>query len=91
MISAATTRAIAVGLLYVLVWEGLLGNLVSGARILSIGHYSLGIANAIAHDASLQAGLSLTTAIVMGIIVTVAALGLAIQRLASFSLRGDAV
>jgi ABC-2 type transport system permease protein len=91
MISAATTRAIAVGLLYVLVWEGLLGNVVSGARILSIGHYSLGIANAIAHDSALHAGLSLTTAIVMGAIVTVAALLIAIQRLASFSLRGDAV
>jgi ABC-2 type transport system permease protein len=91
MISAATTRAIAVGLLYVLVWEGLLGNFVSGARILSIGHYSLGIANAIAHDSALQAGLSLTTAVVMGAIVTAAALGVAIQRLASFSLRGDAV
>lgn len=91
MISAATTRAIAVGLLYVLVWEGLLGNLVSGARILSIGHYSLGIANGIAHDSSLHAGLSLTTAIVMGAIVTVATLVVAIQRLASFSLRGDAV
>lgn len=90
LISAATTRGIAVGLLYVLVWEGLLGNLVSGARILSIGHYSLAVANAIAHDASLQAGLSLTTAIVMGSIVTVAALGVATQRLASFSLRGDA-
>jgi ABC-2 type transport system permease protein len=91
MISAATTRAIAVGLLYVLVWEGLLGNFVSGARILSIGHYSLSIANAIAHDSALQAGLSLTTAVVMGAIVTVAALLAAIQRLASFSLRGDAV
>jgi ABC-2 type transport system permease protein len=91
MISAATTRAIAVGLLYVLVWEGLLGNFVSGARILSIGHYSLGIAAAIAPGSSLPAGLSLTTAIVMGAIVTVASLGVAIQRLASFSLRGDAV
>jgi ABC-2 type transport system permease protein len=91
MISAATTRAIAVGLLYVLVWEGLLGNFVSGARILSIGHYSLGIANAIDHDPALNAGLSLTTAVVMGAIVTVAALAVAIQRLASFSLRGDAV
>lgn len=91
MISAATTRAIAVGLLYVLVWEGLLGNFVSGARILSIGHYSLGIANAIAPDAALHAGLSLTTATVMGAVVTVAALGVAIQQLASFSLRGDAV
>jgi ABC-2 type transport system permease protein len=91
MLSAATTRAIAVGLLYVLVWEGLLGNFVSGVRILSIGHYSLGVANAIAHDSSLHAGLSLTTAVVMGAIVTVATLLVAIQRLASFSLRGDAV
>lgn len=91
MLSAATTRAIAVGLLYVLVWEGLLGNLVSGVRILSIGHYSLSVANAIAHDSSLNAGLSLTTAVVMGAIVTVAALLVAMQRLASFSLRGDAV
>ncbi|HLX49864.1 MAG TPA: ABC transporter permease [Streptosporangiaceae bacterium] len=91
MLSAATTRAIAVGLLYVLVWEGLLGNFVSGVRILSIGHYALGVANAIAHDSSLHAGLSLTTAVVMGAIVTVAALLMAMQRLASFSLRGDAV
>jgi len=91
MMSAATTRAIAVGLLYVLVWEGLLGNFVSGARVLSIGHYSLGIANAIAHDSALHAGLSLTTAVVMGAVVTVAALAVGIQRLASFSLRGDAV
>jgi ABC-2 type transport system permease protein len=91
MISAATTRATAVGLLYVLVWEGLLGNFVSGARILSIGHYSLGIANVIAHDSALHAGLSPTTSVVMGAIVTVATLGVAIQRLTSFSLRGDAV
>src|SRR5262249_35771413 len=33
MLSVVTTRAIAFGLLYVLVWEGLLGNLVSGARL----------------------------------------------------------
>jgi ABC-2 type transport system permease protein len=91
MISAVTTRAIAVGLLYVLFWEGLLGNLVSGARELSIGHYSLGIANSIAHDATLHAGLSLTTAVVMGAIVTVATLTVAARRLAHFSLRGDAL
>jgi ABC-2 type transport system permease protein len=91
MVSAATTRAMAIGLLYVLVWEGLLSNLVGGARVLSIGHYALGIANSIAHDGALQAGLSLTTAAIMGGIVTVATLVLASQRLARFALRGDAV
>jgi ABC-2 type transport system permease protein len=91
MFSALTTRAVAVGLIYVLIWEGLLGNVVSGARVLSIGHYSLGIVNAISPHASLRAGLGLTTAVVMGAIVTVATLVVAVRQLARFSLRGDAV
>jgi ABC-2 type transport system permease protein len=91
MLSAVTTRAMAAGLIYVLIWEGLLSNLVTGARVLSIGHYSLGIANAIAHDGALQAGLGLPTAVIMGGIVTLATLALASQRLARFALRGDAV
>jgi len=91
MFSAVTTRAVAVGLLYVLIWEGTLANAISGARVLSIGHYSLGIANAISPDGALHAGLSLTTAVVMGAIVTAAALVVASWRLARFSLRGDAL
>ncbi len=91
MISVLTTRAIAVGLLYLLVWESLLGNFVSGARILSVQQYSLGIANSIAADGSLNAHLGVVTAVVMGAIVTAATLALAIRRLAAFSLKGDAV
>jgi ABC-2 type transport system permease protein len=91
MLSVLTTRAIAFGLLYVLVWESLLGSLVSGARTLSIGHYSLGIANAIAHDSNLNAGVGTGTALVMGAIVTAAALVIGARGLASFSLKGDAI
>jgi ABC-2 type transport system permease protein len=91
MLSVVTTRAIAFGLLYVLIWESLLTNFVSGAKLLSIGHYSLGIANAIAHDSNLNAGLSAGTAIPMGAIVTVAGLVVAARALASFSLKGDAI
>jgi ABC-2 type transport system permease protein len=91
MLSVVTTRAIAFGLLYVLIWESLLGNLVIGAKLLSVGHYSLGIANAIAHDSNLNAGLSAGTAIGMGAVVTVAALVVAARGLASFSLKGDAI
>lgn len=89
MISVLTTRAIAVGLLYALIWEGVLGDLIAGARLLSIGQYSLGIANAIAHDPSLNAALSLSTAVVMGLLVTAAALVVASRRLASFSIKGE--
>jgi ABC-2 type transport system permease protein len=91
MLSVVTTRAIAFGLLYVLIWESLLTNFVSGAKLLSIGHYSLGIANAIAHDSNLNAGLSAGTAIPMGAIVTAVALVVAARGLASFSLKGEAV
>ena len=89
MVSVATTRAIAVGLLYVLVWETLMANFVSGARLLSVSHYGLGIANGIVNDPVLQAGLSVLTAVIMGAVVTVAALVLAVNLLASFTLKGE--
>jgi ABC-2 type transport system permease protein len=91
MLSVLTTRAIAVGLLYVLIWEVVLGNFVSGARLLSVEQYSLGVANSIAHYPALNAGLSLSTALIMGVIVTVVTLGFAARRLSEFSLKGDAV
>src|ERR1017187_7844019 len=70
MLSVVTTRAIAVGLLYLLVWEGLLGNLVGGVRLLSVDQYALGIANSIAHNANLHAHLTMATALGMGVAVT---------------------
>jgi ABC-2 type transport system permease protein len=91
MISVLTTRAIAVGLLYLLVWESLLSNVVSGVRVLSVSQYSLGIANSVARDGNLNAHLGVATAAIMGALVTVAALVLAIRRLSAFSLKGDAV
>ena len=87
--SVLTTRAIAVGLLYVLIWEGLLGNLVGGARILSVAHYSLGFANAIYPDPNLRAGLTLTTSLILGLVVTAGALVLATRRLSAFAIKGD--
>src|ERR1700691_1118163 len=89
MVSVATTRAIAVGLLYVLIWEALLSNFVSGARLLSVSHYGLGIANGFAHDPSLAAGLAVPTSVIMGAVVTVAALALAVNLLSSFPLKGE--
>ena len=89
MASVLTTRAIAVGLLYVLVWEALLGNLVGGVRILSIAHYSLSVANAIHHDPNLKAGLTLTTSVILGVIVTIGALIIAARRLAAFAIKGE--
>jgi ABC-2 type transport system permease protein len=90
MASALTGRAIAAGLLYVLLWEGLLTNYVSGARVLSAGHYALGIANAIAPDPNLHASLGLPASLVLGAIVTAGSLGIAARRLSSFAISGEA-
>jgi ABC-2 type transport system permease protein len=87
--SVVTTRAIAYGLLYVAIWEGLLSNLVGGVRILSVAHYSLGIANAIYPDKNLGAGLSLSTSLILAIVITGGGLYLAARRLEAFSLTGD--
>jgi ABC-2 type transport system permease protein len=87
--SVVTSRAIAFGLLYVAIWEGLLSNLVGGVRILSIAHYALGVANAIYPDQNLQAGLSLSTSLILGAVITVGGLYLATRRLQTFSLTGD--
>jgi ABC-2 type transport system permease protein len=89
MLSTATTRAIAVGLLYVLVWETLLSNFVSGVKLLSVSHYGLGIANGILNDPLLEAGLGVLTSVVMGAIVTAVALALAMNLLSSFTLKGE--
>jgi len=90
MLSLLTTRAMAVGLLYLLVWEGLLGNLIGGVRVLSVGQYSVSIANSIARSPSLNAHLTTATAIVMAIAVSIAALALAGRRLSRFALKGEA-
>jgi ABC-2 type transport system permease protein len=91
MLSVLTTRAVAVGLGYLLVWEGLLGNLVGGVRVLSIGQYSLSVAKAIAHNSDLNGNLTMQTAIIMAVVVTVVALVLAARRLSAFALKGEAV
>jgi ABC-2 type transport system permease protein len=91
LLSILTTRAIAVGLLYLLVWEGLLGNLISGVRVLSIGQYSVSVANAIAKTSALNARLTSLTAIIMAVAVTIVSLAIAGRRLSAFALKGDAV
>jgi ABC-2 type transport system permease protein len=82
-------QALAIGLMYVLLWEGLLASLVPGVSLLSAGHYSLAVANSIAHNAALHAYLSLGTGIGMGLVVTAASLTYASVVLSGFNVAGD--
>ncbi|HUC24100.1 MAG TPA: ABC transporter permease [Streptosporangiaceae bacterium] len=82
-------QALAIGLMYVLLWEGLLASLVPGVSLLSAGHYSLAVANSIAHNSALHAYLNLGTGIGMGLVVTAASLAYASVTLSAFNVTSD--
>jgi ABC-2 type transport system permease protein len=88
-LSVLTRRAVAVGLMYVLLWEGLLSDLLSGTRVFSVQQYTLRIADSIASSPALEPRLSLPVALVMSVALTVGAVALATDRLRSFSLKGE--
>ncbi len=91
MLSVLTRRAVVIGLLYLLVWEGLLSNLVPAVRLLSAGSYSLSVATSIAHNKALNGHLALSTAIALAVITTGLMLVFGIRRLSAFALKGDPV
>lgn len=88
-LSLLTRRPVLIGLLYVLVWEGLLGNLLSGTRVLSIEQYVIAIADRLAPSDLLKGTVSVPVAAIMAAVFTVGTTVLAIDRLRSFSVAGE--
>jgi len=89
MLSLLTRRPVLLGLVYILVWEGLLGRFVSGTRVLSIEQYVIAISDKIAPTDLLTGRVSLPVAIVMSSIFVIGGTLLAIDRLRSFSMAGE--
>ena len=91
-LSLITSRALVFGLTYVLIWEGLLSGLFEGTRTFSIRQQTLAFAQSIGDipETVLDAQLDLTTAVIVGAAVLVGATLLAIRRLSSFEISGEA-
>jgi ABC-2 type transport system permease protein len=89
LLSVLVRQPVAYALGYVVLWEGLVTNLIGGAKFLSVEQYALGVANAIAKQGSLGARLTAPTALVLAALATVGALYAASSRLKSFTLAGD--
>ena len=89
LLSAVTRHAVAAGLLYVLIWEGLLGGLLTGVSWLSVGAWSTSLADSIVTDDILTKPVSPAYAIIATLVVTVGAVWLAGDRLRSFRLTGE--
>ena len=79
-----TSRGLAVGLLYVFLWEGLFSNFVSGIRVISIREYIISITNVVddrRFASPDQDPVASTTAIVGLIVVFTVFLLLSVRRL----------
>lgn len=88
-LSLVTRRPVLLGLVYVLIWEGLLGNFVSGTKVLSIQQYVIALADQLAPSGLLETTVSVPVASVMTALVSVGFTVLAIDRLRSFSVAGE--
>ncbi|HEX8939069.1 MAG TPA: ABC transporter permease [Candidatus Limnocylindrales bacterium] len=84
-VSLYTGRALIAGLIYVLVWEGLLANLLAGIRFLSIRQYVLGVADAAGVGGTVsKSGLAPEVSIGLALVVLAVAVALGLRRLQRF-------
>lgn len=86
-VSVLTRHAVIVSLLFVLIWEGLLGNLLSGVAWLSVAQWGLRVGHEV--SAELPDPTNLPWALLASVTVTVGGVWFAGDRLRSFSLRGE--
>lgn len=87
-LAAFTRHAVVIGLLFALLWEGLLGSLLGGIKWVSIGPWGRGVAEEISPQVS-GSGTGLAYALVAATLVSLASLWFTGDRLRSFTLRGD--
>jgi len=87
-LSSFTSRALAVGLGYVLLWEGVLAGLFEGTRAFSIRQATLGLAALLQGGADRADTLgSTTSAVVLGAVI-LGSLGFAGWRLSRYQIKG---
>ena len=88
LLSVLTRHAVVLGLVYLLVWEGLLGGLLDGVRWLSITRWSGEMVDQVA-DLTLVDNLPLTYAVIATAVVIGGGTWLTGRRLRAFNLTGD--
>ena len=89
-LSLVTSRALIIGLAYVVVWEGVVAGLFAGTRPLSVRQHAIAVAEALGGANAAGLGeLALEVAIGAVIVVVVGASILAVRRLETVELRGE--
>lgn len=86
-LSSVTSRALAVGLGYVLLWEGILAGLLPGTQTFSVRQATLGLADMLGAD-GIEDPLPATTSVVVLAAIIAGSLVLATWRMSRYQLRG---
>ncbi|GAA3053686.1 ABC-2 type transport system permease protein [Streptomyces olivoverticillatus] len=89
LLGTITRHAVVAGLVYALVWESLFGNLIPGARTLSVQQWALALAQKIAGEGAITSEVGLTQGLVLLVGVTVAATWYAGRKLRTLTLAGE--
>ncbi|WP_234317850.1 ABC transporter permease [Streptomyces rimosus] len=82
-------HAVVFGLVYALVWETLVGNLVPGARTLSVQQWALAVGQKIGAEGAITSEVGLPLAVVLLVAVTVSATWYAGRKLRSLTVAGE--
>jgi ABC-2 type transport system permease protein len=89
-LSVLTKRPVAVGLVYIMLWENVLVGFVDGAKVFSVREHATTLADTVGNTPLLDSSVSLSTALVMSVVFIVVGTVGATQRLRSFALTGEA-
>ncbi|WP_051759359.1 ABC transporter permease [Herbidospora cretacea] len=89
LLGVVSRHAVTIGVIYALVWEGLIGGYVPGARRFSIQQWAQSIADQVTTSAFLKSEVALSFAVPAMVIVVVGSVLWAGQRLRVLSLTGD--
>jgi ABC-2 type transport system permease protein len=88
-LSLMSRRPVAVGLIYIMLWENLLVKFVAGARVLSIQQYSLSLADGLSASPLLDSNVAPVTAAILAAAFIALGTTVATSRLRSFALTGE--
>jgi ABC-2 type transport system permease protein len=88
-VSMVSRRPVAVGLVYIMLWENLLVQFVKGAKVLSVQQYAASLADGLSGGTLLGSTLSTVASGVLAAVFIVVGATVATARLRSFTLAGE--
>ncbi|MTE20076.1 ABC transporter permease subunit [Streptomyces sp. TRM43335] len=89
LLGTVSRHAVVFGLVYALIWEALVGNLVPGARTLSVQQWALALAEKTAPSAEITSEVGLPAAVVLMAAVTAAGTWYAGRKLRTLTIAGE--